>query len=102
MVVACGAALIYRQKPPLMKKSPDDVLQQCRKHAAAGTFLLSDAARERMEREQLSAADLRNVLALASSCVSTGDGMWRVTGKLLDGAVASVVVAFDGGAITVL
>lgn len=83
-------------------RSAVEALELCRRHSTAGTYVVSEAAHERLKTQGLSQGDVLNVLASASSCTLVVGRRWTIHGSSLDGAPMSVLVAFDDGAVTVL
>ena len=83
-------------------RSAAEVLELCRKHSEAGTYVVSEAANERLRVRGLSQSDVRNVLASATSCSFTAEGRWTIEGHSLDGQPLSILVAYGDGELTVL
>lgn len=78
------------------------LLKLCRAHARAGRFVVAASGIARLERAEMSATDVRSVLGSATVCRRVSAGAWEVTGRLLDGSVGSVMVAFDDETLTVV
>lgn len=79
-----------------------DACERCRRSAEDVSFVMSEAASERMEANRLSPADIGNLLATAADCQQLTDRTWEVNGQLLDGSAGKLVVAFDEDMLTVL
>ena len=79
-----------------------EILKLCRAGARDGRFVVSASGIARLERAEMSATDVRSVLATATACRRASSGKWEVDGRLLDGSKGTVMVAFDDETLTVV
>jgi Domain of unknown function (DUF4258) len=78
-----------------------EALEYVRGCAAAGRYIVSRHALQRMRDRRVRAGDLRHALMNASSCAEQSGGIWRVFGEDLDGDELTVVVAIEDGLVVV-
>lgn len=75
--------------------SAAEALELCRKHAAAGTYVISEAAHQRLRLRGLSQTDVLNVLTTATVFSFVSDRRWTIEGHSLDGQPLHILVAYD-------
>ena len=78
-----------------------EALRDIRGYAAAGRYVVSWHARERMRERGATQADVRSALVDAQSCSQQKNGSWRVEGSDLDGDELTLVVAIEDGLVVV-
>lgn len=83
-------------------RSAAEVIELCRRHSVGGTYVVSEAAHERLRVRGLSQSDVRYVLATATKCSSSSDGRWAIEGHSIDGQRLSMLVAHVRGELMVL
>lgn len=80
--------------------TPTEALTAVRGYAAAGRFVLSGHARQRMSERNVTFRDVRHALTNARSCSAEGE-RWRVKGPDWDGDDLVLVCVLEDGVIVV-
>lgn len=80
--------------------TPADALEAVRGYAAAGRFVLSSHARQRMGERNVTFRDVRHALTNAHSCSAQG-ARWRVEGPDWDDDELALVCVLEDGVIVV-
>lgn len=80
--------------------TPAEALEAVRGYAAAGRFVLSSHARQRMSERNVRFRDVRHALTNARACFAEG-ARWRVEGPDWDDDELVLVCVLEDGVIVV-
>jgi hypothetical protein len=80
--------------------TPAEAQKAVRGYVAAGRWVVSPHAQERMRQRHVRYVDVRNALVHARSCSAEGR-RWRVDGPDMDGDPLQLVVVIDDGLVVV-